>query len=148
MEITKLLKSDHQEVKDLFKQAMPKGEVDADIAQEICSALKLHMEAEEKLVYPEAEQIKQAEELTEESYEEHTQAKALIRKLESGKLDETEFKVTFEMLQLAIEHHVEEEESELFPVLREKFSSQELAELGEKVQKFKEQKQKGRKAVS
>jgi len=52
------------------------------------------------------------------------------------------------MLQLAIEHHVEEEESELFPVLREKFSAQELAELGEKVAEFKEQKHQKRKTKS
>jgi len=77
MEVTKLLKSDHQKVKDLFSKAMPKGEVDTGIVKEICSALTLHMEAEEKLVYPEAEQIKASEELAQESYEEHHQAKAL-----------------------------------------------------------------------
>ncbi len=140
MDITKLLEKDHQAVKALFKEASSQEKIDRNLVNQICDSLILHTDVEEKLVYPEAAQLEKAEEITKESYEEHRQAKKMIVQLQGGSLEETQFKVTLETLQLAIEHHVEEEEAALFPILRAELPQDKLDELGEAAEAFISQK--------
>jgi hemerythrin-like domain-containing protein len=138
-----LLKEEHKEAKDTFKTLLSQETADRHETQVLCQKLLLHMEMEEKYFYPLMESFKATEELSEEAELEHTEAKKFITALQQDKkLDDTEFKVKLEMLQLAIEHHADEEESELFPKAKAKLSEAQVKEITEKMVALKEKKQK------
>jgi hemerythrin-like domain-containing protein len=135
-----LLKQEHDEAKETFKTLLGGEEIDRDETEVLCQKLLLHMEMEEKYFYPLMEQYKSTEELSEEAELEHTEAKKFIRSLQNNKLDETEFKVKLEILQLAIEHHIEEEESEIFPKAKQKLDKDQVQEITEQMVALKEKK--------
>ena len=125
-----LLKSQHREVEELFaefekaRQASKK----AALAQTICDKLAVHASIEEQHFYP-AVKNKKTEDILLESLEEHLAAKRLIKDLlDLSPSDETfEAKVT--VLKEEIEHHVKEEEHELFPKVKKILASEDLEEL-------------------
>jgi hemerythrin superfamily protein len=106
-----LLKADHREVEDLFAK-FEKTNDDAkkwDLAQQICTELKIHAQIEEEIFYP-AFEGKIEDELYHEAYVEHDGAKVLINDImDSGGKGEF-FEAKVKVLSEEIEHHVEEEE--------------------------------------
>jgi hemerythrin-like domain-containing protein len=141
MNFFNLLKAEHKEAKSEFKALLKLDEPDSERTGVLCQKLLLHMEMEEKYFYPEMEQYKSTEELSEEAQLEHAEAKKIIKSLLNNKLDDVEYKVKLEMLQLAIEHHIEEEEKELFPLAEKKLSAQQVEEISNKMLALKEKKQ-------
>jgi iron-sulfur cluster repair protein YtfE (RIC family) len=137
-----LLKQEHKEAKDTFKALLEAEEIDHKEAELLCNKLLLHMEMEEKYFYPLIQKAKddKAVELSEEAQLEHTEAKKPIKELLSGKLDNVEFKVKLELLQLEITHHAEEEEKELFPKAKEILSAEQVTDITEKMVALKEKK--------
>lgn len=124
----KLLIADHKSVKqrfDHFEDIKESASVNEkyELVREICADLLIHMEIEEKIFYP-AMQKKakddEDEEMMDEAYVEHTGAKDLIAKI--GKLDPDDamFNATVKVLSEQIEHHVEEEEDDMFKDARSK----------------------------
>lgn len=146
--VTQFLKTQHDEVKALFKKVID-GERfdDTTTINEICSKLLAHMEAEEKHFYPNvAKKIEEAD-LVEEAKLEHADAKKIMKLLQTGasgknsELDEeVKIKVKMEELKLMIEHHIEEEEGELFPQVEENCSQDELAQMCADVESYFEEK--------
>jgi hypothetical protein len=106
-----LLKADHRTVEDLFAK-FEKTNDDAkkwDLAQQICTELKIHAQIEEEIFYP-AFEGKIEDELYHEAYVEHDGAKVLINDImDSGGKGEF-FDAKVKVLSEEIEHHVEEEE--------------------------------------
>jgi len=141
MDFFKLLKDDHKEAKAAFKTLLKNDEIDRDETTVLCEKLILHTEMEEKYLYPVMESYKETQELSEEAELEHTEAKKFIKSLLGSKLDDTEYKVKLEMLQLAIEHHIDEEEKELFPLAEKRLSKNQIQEITEKMLALKEKKQ-------
>lgn len=139
MDIFGILKNDHREVMGLFEVLLKKDEIDPDKLGTLCTLLSIHMELEEKLVYDRLKECRETLEIIAESFAEHSEARTLVRSLERGKLDDVEMKVKTEMLKLAIQHHVQEEEGEMFPKAKKVLSDDEAKELGEE---FTRQKQK------
>lgn len=134
-----LLKKDHTEVKKLFKHVVDDENFDDDESiKQICEMLTEHTQIEEKVVYPAAAKKIEEENLVEEAKLEHADAKKIIKLLQTGNLDEVTLKVKVEELKLMIEHHVEEEEGEMFPQMEEAFSEDELTELGKQVEAMKQ----------
>lgn len=115
-----LLKEDHRTVDKLFKEfEEAKGEGRKEkLAQRICLELSVHTKIEEEIFYP-ACAGKIDEDKLKEAYVEHDAAKLLIAEIEgaSGASDEF-FDAKVQVLSEEIEHHVEEEERELFPEVR------------------------------
>lgn len=115
-----LLKNDHDEVQKLFKQyEEAKGEGHKErLARKICLELTVHTKIEEEIFYP-ALAGKVDEDLLKEAYVEHDAAKLLIAEIEagSGKSDDF-FDAKVQVLSEEIDHHVEEEETELFPQVK------------------------------
>ena len=140
MNFIDLLKADHQEAKESFKTLLKTEEIDRKISETLCQKLQLHMELEERYFYPVMENYKVTEELSQEAELEHTEAKKFIRSLLNNSLENTEYKVKLEMLQLAIEHHVQEEEKELFPLAEKKLNQPQIQDITEKMQQLKAQK--------
>ncbi len=126
----KLLKADHKEVKGYFKQY--EGlENDADkqaLADKICLALIVHAQIEEEIFYPAARETIDDDDLLDEAEVEHASAKQLIAELQAMKAGDRLFDAKVTVLGEYIDHHVEEEESEMFPESRD--SDLNLKELG------------------
>jgi hemerythrin superfamily protein len=115
-----LLEADHREVEDLFDQfetADQSGK--AEIAAKICQALKVHAQIEEELFYPPARDETGDADLVDEALVEHMGAKMLIAQIEAMKPGQPLYDAKVKVLSEQIRHHVEEEESELFPEARE-----------------------------
>ena len=135
-----MLKQDHRNVKDLFKKyRSSKEESEKDeISRHIFAELELHTRIEEEIFYPAMERSGQdkAEKLVAESFVEHSQVKTLIGELRSLDVADTEFEARMKVLMENVEHHIEEEENELFPMAKKEMSSQ-LEELGSEMEEIK-----------
>jgi iron-sulfur cluster repair protein YtfE (RIC family) len=142
MTLFTLLKQDHDKVKREFKALMQQDEIDVDVLESICNELTIHMQMEEKYLYPVMQKEESAKEITEEAILEHQEAKKLVDEILDGDLDTTELKVKAEMLQLAIEHHVKEEEDELFAEIKDSLSEDRIDEIAQQMITFKEKAQK------
>ncbi|HEX8841430.1 MAG TPA: hemerythrin domain-containing protein, partial [Sphingomicrobium sp.] len=117
---TALLREDHRKVEKLFKEFEgAKGEGRKEkLARRICMELTVHTKIEEEIFYP-ACKGKVDEDLLKEAYVEHDAAKLLIAEIEAGSGQSDEFfDAKVQVLSEQIEHHVEEEEKELFPEAR------------------------------
>jgi hemerythrin superfamily protein len=128
----KLLKDDHKEVKAWF-EAFDKTDDDAkkqELADKICKALTVHAQIEEEIFYPAAYEAldEEGDDMLDEAEVEHASAKELIAQIEASKVGEPLFDAKVTVLGEYINHHVEEEESELFPECRA--SDMDLKELG------------------
>ena len=116
-----LLEADHREVEDLFKR-FKSATSDADkaaIAQRICLALKVHAQIEEELFYPPAREKTGDRDLVDEAVVEHMGAKTLIAQIEAMRPGQPLYDAKVTVLGEQVRHHVEEEESELFPEVRQ-----------------------------
>ena len=124
-----LLEQQHRELADLFELiGEAKGRDKAALAAELADALAAHTAIEERIFYPRALDAG-TEDMLREAVEEHLSAKRLLADLlESGPSD-PQFAAKIEVLREQIEHHVEEEEGELFPVVRRHLKDQ-LEEIG------------------
>jgi hemerythrin superfamily protein len=115
-----LLKEDHRTVEKLFKDfEAAKGDGRKQkLAQQICLELSVHAQIEEELFYPACEG-KIEEDLLKEAYVEHDAAKILIAQIESGDGESDDFfDAKVKVLSEEIEHHIEEEEGDLFKQVR------------------------------
>ena len=115
-----LLKEDHRTVEKLFKdfeEAKGDGRKET-LARQICLELTIHTKIEEEIFYPACEG-KIEEDLLKEAYVEHDAAKLLMAEIEAGNGQSDDFfDAKVQVLGEQIEHHVKEEETELFPQIR------------------------------
>jgi hemerythrin-like domain-containing protein len=132
MNAIKLLMEQHREVEQLFEkleQGGPAGKAKQQIFEELADALAVHTAIEEKLFYP-ATKTARTEDLLLEAVEEHLGAKRLLADMLDADVEEPAFDAKIKVLKEQVEHHVKEEEVELFPKVSELFSEQSLEELG------------------
>lgn len=117
MKATSLLEAQHRTVEALFEK-LECGQGDrAATLVELARNLVAHMVVEQEIFYPAVKQID--EELVNESYEEHALGELALRRLLSTSPAEPTFKARVTALKALIEHHVSEEEEELFPQVEE-----------------------------
>ncbi len=133
MDAVELLEKQHREVEKLFEEFEQAGDrayrTKEQLFVRIADQLALHTRLEEELVYPVAAELD--EDLVREAVEEHLSVKRLIADLLDLKPDDDAFHAKVLVMKEQVEHHVEEEEEELFPELRK--SELDLDELGEKL---------------
>ena len=132
-----LLEKQHREVEELFEEFEDAGEgarkTKERLCQDISEQLAVHAEIEEKLFYPEAKQ-ENTEDLLRESVEEHLAVKRLLADIMEGGTDDQQFMARMKVLKEQVEHHVDEEEKELFPKVRKSCSKEELEDLGRRME--------------
>jgi hemerythrin superfamily protein len=141
-----LLKEDHRAVEKLFKEFEgAKGDGRKQkLAQRICLELTIHTMIEEEIFYPACDG-KVNDDLLKEAYVEHDAAKVLVAEIEAGEgRDDDFFDAKVQVLSEEIEHHVQEEEKELFPKVRK--ADIDLDALGEQLAARKRELQKEFKA--
>jgi hemerythrin-like domain-containing protein len=134
MKATEILKDQHDEVKALFKEAEDAEEADErrELVDEIIESLKLHTKIEEQIVYPAIRELdtKKAQELIDEAFEEHHVVDLVINEMsESMDVEDERFCAKITVLKELVEHHIEEEEGEMFK-LAQKLGAKRLEELG------------------
>ena len=118
-----LLTDDHENVKAMFEQYEGLGEramvSKKKLATQICTELTKHATAEEEIFYPAVRAAgKDKEDLVDEATVEHASAKDLIAQIMEMDSDEDLFDAKVKVLSEMIEHHVKEEEEEMFPKAR------------------------------
>lgn len=119
-----LLTEDHKEVKKLFRQydKLSKNEAGAgerqQLATQICEMLTVHAQVEEEIFYPAARAALDDAALIDEASVEHASAKDLIAQIESMNADDDLYDAKVKVLAEYIDHHVKEEQDELFPKIR------------------------------
>jgi hypothetical protein len=134
-----LLKADHREVKKMF-QEFEKTEEDNEkvaLAASICAALKVHTQIEEEIFYPAAYEALDDDDLLDEAEVEHASAKDLIAQIEASSPAEPLYDAKVKVLGEYVDHHVQEEEKELFPECRD--SDMDLKALGEQMRQRKDE---------
>ncbi len=137
MDAIKLLKQQHDEVKALFGQfkAAAEDEEKQELFDQIADDFAAHGEIEEKIFYP-AVYAGPLQEKLREAVEEHLAAKRVVADLLDMQPADAQFEAKMQVLQELIEHHVEEEESELFPLVQQNFAREELEALGEQMEQM------------
>ena len=136
MDAITLLTEEHQKAKALFEriEAETDPATKQQLTTQIIADLRSHTKIEEEVLYPLLrEQIKGGGKLFEESMQEHEEAKKAMKKLEGMSPDDGEWQPTFEILMHGVLHHATEEEAEMFPKMKEAWSEDKLAELGEQL---------------
>ena len=143
MDAFALLKADHEKVAGILETIDGTTERALKGREELFTKLKeeldIHARIEEEIFYPALEDESETREITLEAYEEHRLVKQLLSELEAEPKDTEEWTAKFTVLKENIEHHVEEEEGEMFKKARTVLSKEEAELLGERLQEAKQQ---------
>jgi hemerythrin superfamily protein len=139
-----LLKNDHKEVKKLFREFEKAGDratkTKGELVDRMIELLTVHTYIENEVMYPEVRAlVPDLEDDILESYEEHHVADVLVSELAALSPDAERFDAKTTVLIESVSHHIEEEEDEWFPKVREALGRKQLAELGEKLLAAKEE---------
>jgi hemerythrin-like domain-containing protein len=115
-----LLTQDHNKVKKMFKdfeKFCKKDDTEGKeaLAKQICQALTVHAQLEEEIFYPVVRAAIDDDELMNEAMVEHTTAKDLIAQIQTMKASDPMYDAVVTVLGEYINHHVEEEQNEIFP---------------------------------
>ena len=138
-----LLKEDHKVMRKLFRQFEKAGE-DAratkdKVARQILEELTAHTYIENECMYPEVRKLlPDVEDDVLESYEEHHVADLLCAELHSMKPGDERFDAKTTVLIENVTHHVEEEERDWFPKVREGLSRKQLQDIGARMIELRE----------
>jgi hypothetical protein len=148
MEAIALLKNDHRKVEGLFKRFNDGGGISGVVkritgagasarqrratAERICAELEVHARIEEEIFYPAVRALRDQKlgELVDESKDEHSTIKERVKAARTALDDDEELRTRIGSLQECVDHHVREEENEMFPLLEERMPDGERAQLG------------------
>jgi len=140
MDALKLIKADHQRLGDLLEEALDTDDSRerADLLHQIRAELMAHEEMEETIFYPALRSNAKAKEIVLEGYEEHHVIDMILDELLDIEEESDQWKAKLKVLKENIEHHIEEEEGEMFKYAKQIFDEGTLEELGKKMQATKE----------
>ena len=139
MNALELLKQDHQKVKGLFQDVRKSSDrgKQKELFDKIDTELHIHTHIEETVFYPAIEEQEKLKDMVAEALEEHQEAKMVLEELEELGADNHDFGSKLQQLMEAVEHHIDEEEGEMFPKIRQVFDEDELEQLGEELESAK-----------
>ncbi|MDT0445001.1 hemerythrin domain-containing protein [Streptomyces johnsoniae] len=140
-DIIRELTTDHGEVEDVFREieALPPGhEARKELADRATIELVRHSVAEEAYLYPAVrEHVPDGGPIADKEIDDHATAEQIMKDLEGHGASEPEFDRLIGRLMLEIREHIRDEEENLFPMLRQACSQDQLEELGEKARRAK-----------
>ena len=143
MDAIQLLKADHDKVKKLLEQGDATTERAEKTRPELLATIKqeltVHEEIEETIFYPALKEHPKAKEIVNEAYEEHNVVDTVMGELEATDVTDERWAAKFTVMKENIEHHIEEEEGEMFKQARAVFDASELQELGDRMAAMKSQ---------
>ena len=119
-----MLREDHQKVKRLFEEfENAEGREKEQIVEKTVRELEIHAALEEEIFYPAAEEQVDEKQSIDEAREEHHVVKLLIGELKKMTAEDERYDAKYTVLAESVKHHIEEEESELFPKLEGKIDA-------------------------
>jgi hemerythrin-like domain-containing protein len=129
-----LLETDHRRMEDLLKkgeETTTRGvKTRTELLNTLTRELNAHEHIEETVLYPALRSHPEAKDIVLEGYEEHHVADLIVKELHGLARDDEQWGPKFKVLKENIEHHIEEEEDDMFPKARGIFSREELQQLG------------------
>ncbi len=139
MDALKLLKHDHDLMKKLLDHAVEVEDAlqRRQALQQIGNDFRAHEEIEEKIFYPALKQHPKARDIVLEGYEEHHVVDVLLEELEAMPPKDERWAAKLKVLKENVEHHIEEEEGEMFKKARSVFERDELEQLGARMSDLK-----------
>src|SRR4029453_8539429 len=143
MNALNLLKKDHASVGTLFGRFERTGKTDLekrnDLLAQIRREIQIHLRAEEEIFYPALKALNgEGRQLVSQALNDHKDINDLLTQISRLKLTAKNFDDRFEALIESVDHHVEEEEGEIFRFAEENCSEQELEDLGGQIQERKQ----------
>jgi hemerythrin-like domain-containing protein len=136
-----LLETDHRRFEDLLKlgeetteRAMTRR---GQVLDALTSELNVHEAIEEKILYPALKPHAEARDIVLEGYQEHHVADVLVKELHACARDDERWGAKFKVLKESLEHHIDEEEGNMFRTARAVLSREELDGLGARMKKLK-----------
>ena len=143
MNAISLLEEDHRKMKKLLSELESTTERGVKTREELFGKVKeeltVHETIEEEIFYPALKDHPKTKEITLEAYEEHHVVDMVMAEIEGVPYDDEVWGAKFKVMKENIEHHIEEEENEMFKQARQAFSEEELEALGERMAARKEQ---------
>ena len=141
MNAFQLLKEDHKKVSGIFAQLEETTERAEKTREELFTKLKqeldIHAHIEETIFYPAIKNEAETREITLEGFEEHKVVKRLLKELEANDVTSEQWTAKLKVLKENVEHHVEEEEGEMFKSAREVLTTEQIDELGARMEEEK-----------
>lgn len=143
MNAFELLKTDHKKVSGIFEELEPTTERAVKTREELFTKLKqeldVHAHIEETIFYPVLKREAETRDITLEGFEEHHVIKMLLAELDAMPVGSEQWTAKLKVLKENVEHHVEEEEGEMFKSAREVLSKEQIEELGTRMEAEKKQ---------
>ena len=137
MDAIAMLKADHDKVKELLNRLESTTERGTKTREELFATIKgeltVHETIEEEIFYPALKEHPKAKELVLEGYEEHHVVDTVMAELEGLDVSDETWGAKANVMKENVEHHIEEEEREMFKQARQVFDKQELQDLGDRM---------------
>jgi hemerythrin superfamily protein len=137
---TDVLKRQHRSVEKLFKEVEKTEDARRrrQLLDQIESELKLHTKLEEEIFYPAVREVgtAKAEEMVDEAFEEHHVVDLVLGELPQVDPEDERFEAKMTVLSELVEHHVEEEEKEMFPLAEKKLGAERMKELAQQLEQM------------
>jgi len=141
MDALALLKEDHDKAKKLMAELEETTERGVRTREQkwtkLLKELTIHENIEEEIFYPALAEHPKAKDIVLEAMEEHHLVDDIVEQLKDTPFDDEHWAAKFKVTKENVEHHIEEEETEMFKVARQVFSKEELDELGSRLEATK-----------
>jgi hypothetical protein len=145
MDALKLIKDDHEKMRKLLTELESTTERGVKTREELYATIKgeltVHEIIEEEIFYPALKDHPKAKDIVLEAYEEHHVVDTVMAELEATPVDDETWGAKAKVMKENVEHHMEEEEGEMFQKARQVFDSDELEELGTRMEQRKKEAQ-------
>jgi len=142
MDAIALLKADHDKVKKMLadgEETTERAEVArTDLFEKLKAEMLIHERIEEEIFYPALKSHPKAKDIVLEGYEEHHVVDEIMGELERLPVTDETWGAKFKVMKENIEHHIEEEEGEMFKTARQVFDADELESLGARMLELKQ----------
>jgi len=125
-----ILKKEHDKTKELFKQTESKREDHGNVFSQIGTELTIHMDGEERLLYPVLKEKEPTRDKTLEGWEEHTYIKIVLNDLVGMPREDERWQAKLTVLREMVEHHIEDEEENLFKIAQNVISKEQADQIG------------------
>lgn len=143
MDALKLLQEDHDKVKKILEDLDSTTERGVKTREELFERLRTELDVheliEEEILYPALKEHPKTKELALEAYEEHHVVDLVMAEIQEVPFDDERWGAKLTVVKENVEHHIEEEEKEMFDQARQVFDEDELVELGERMQARKDE---------
>jgi hemerythrin-like domain-containing protein len=147
MDAFKLLKDDHDRFKSMLKEIDATTERAVKTRPEMLADLKqrltVHETIEEEILYPTLEEFAKTKDIALEGFEEHHVVDEIMAELEATSADDETWAAKFTVMKENLEHHIEEEETDMFPKGRKVLGEEEVEELGDRMAARKDELEMG-----